>query len=263
MIKFKIPNSYWRYPGKIKLQDKSELVVFLDETGNHGMNNLDDNYPVFGLCASLFRVTDYRDHAIPDTNRIKFRYFKHEGINFHSTAIRKSENPFQFLTVKPVREAFLKDISLLIAEMRLTLFFVGMNKKNHAAKYSDPAHPYHYSMELLLERLHHYCRKNTITRLPIVAESRGKSEDATLLSEFNRILNDGTDYVNADKFSNCGITLEFARKEQNVVGLQISDLLAYPIGRWILNNNRTEPFEIAMSKIHSERGKKVGLKVIA
>lgn len=245
------------------MKDESDFVLFLDETGNHGMAKIDDNYPVFGLCGSLFYLPDYRDQAIPCSNNLKLRFFRHEGIHFHSTAIRRAEGPFQFLTVESLRNEFLADISQLMIDLRLTLFFVGMNKKNHAAKYLSPAHPYHYSLELLLERLHYFCQEKSIVRLPIVAESRGKAEDSTLLTEFHRILEHGTSFVTAKNFNQCGLSLEFAKKEQNVTGLQITDLLAYPIGRWIHTGKMNQPTEIALAKIHTYHGRKIGLKIIS
>jgi len=59
-----------------------------------------------------------------------------------------------------------------------------------------------------------------------------------------------------------GFSLEFARKQHNVAGLQIADLMAYPLGRWMIDRRETEPARIALSKIHTIDGKLTGLKII-
>jgi len=48
------------------------------------------------------------------------------------------------------------------------------------------------------------------------------------------------------------------------VGMQIADLVAYPIGRWVLDNNKeNKPFEFIKQKLHSKNNifLNYGLKV--
>ena len=62
-----------------------------------------------------------------------------------------------------------------------------------------------------------------------------------------------------------GVTdLSFNQKTQNVVGHQIADLVAYPIGRWVLNSEEeNKPFEIIKTKLHKKGGQflNCGLKI--
>lgn len=56
----------------------------------------------------------------------------------------------------------------------------------------------------------------------------------------------------------------FSQKTQNIAGMQIADLVAYPIGRWVLDKTKeNRPFEIIKRKFHQKNGKIInyGLKI--
>ena len=56
-----------------------------------------------------------------------------------------------------------------------------------------------------------------------------------------------------------GADLSFNQKTQNIAGMQIADLVAYPIGKWVMDKNReNNAFEVLRPKIHSKDGKYLG-----
>lgn len=63
-----------------------------------------------------------------------------------------------------------------------------------------------------------------------MAESRGGKEDTRLKKSFERIVNRGTDYVEAEMFMRCFTSkqLKVKQKSNNITGLQIADLIAHP-----------------------------------
>lgn len=72
----------------------------------------------------------------------------------------------------------------------------------------------------------------------------------------------GTGYIDATRIWNYGININFKKKKDDIVGLQVADLVAYPIARYVLDPQRANPsFEIFSDKFYSKKGKRYGLKI--
>ncbi len=74
-----------------------------------------------------------------------------------------------------------------------------------------------------------------------MAESRGGNEDRALKSAYNDVWENGTSYITAQKFRDVltGHEIKLKKKEQNIAGLQLADLLAAPSKLAVLlENNR-------------------------
>ena len=57
-------------------------------------------------------------------------------------------------------------------------------------------------------------------------------------------------------------SFQFKDKRDNVVGLQISDLVAYPITRYVLDRDAVNlSFEIIKDKIYTQNDRMHGLKI--
>ncbi|MHA1538479.1 MAG: DUF3800 domain-containing protein [Alphaproteobacteria bacterium] len=93
----------------------------------------------------------------------------------------------------------------------------------------------------------------------IVFESRGKREDDQLELEFRRIC-DGDNRWGALPFR-----IRFAAKAVNSAGLQLADLTAHPIGRYIMNPEQANrAYEIIEQKFRRSPNGEIrgwGLKV--
>lgn len=58
------------------------------------------------------------------------------------------------------------------------------------------------------------------------------------------------------------LKIKFKPKKDNDNGLQISDLIAYPISRYVINpRENNPPFKIFEEKIYHKNGNRYGLKV--
>jgi hypothetical protein len=93
-------------------------------------------------------------------------------------------------------------------------------------------------------------------------EKRGKREDASLLSYYNEVFDRGTYFVTTERFKNYFKGFEFRDKKENIIGLQIADLVAYPITRHILDGDAyNKAFEVIESNIYTQNGRRHGLKI--
>ena len=85
------------------------------------------------------------------------------------------------------------------------------------------------------------------------AESRGKKEDDQLYNQYQLILSNGTHYVTSTRFKDKIKFFKFIGKNENNIGTQISDLIAYPIATKIIYPERVNlAFEVLENKIYRQ-----------
>ena len=72
-------------------------------------------------------------------------------------------------------------------------------------------------------------------RISAIVERRGKREDKNLMSYYQQLLEKGTYWVTAERIKNRMLCLYFKWKSEDIAGLQIADLIAYPLTRHVLN----------------------------
>ncbi len=81
----------------------SEYIVYVDESGDHGLVSLNPHYPIFVLACCVFQKTDYSERVVPALQQFKFRHFGHDMVVLHEHEIRKTEGAFKFLFDAPRR----------------------------------------------------------------------------------------------------------------------------------------------------------------
>jgi hypothetical protein len=64
-------------------------VMFLDESGDHSLDKIDNSYPMFVLAGCIFDFDYYTNFVEPEARKLKIKYFKKENIIFRSYDIRK------------------------------------------------------------------------------------------------------------------------------------------------------------------------------
>lgn len=205
----------------------SDYIAFVDESGDHGMVNIDSSYSVFVLALCVFRKTDYMETVCPAVQRLKFKYWGHDAVVLHEHDIRKPRGEYGFLHEKARREDFLGDVSALMESAPFSLIAAVIDKEAYRRKYVDTGNPYDLSLQFVLERFFKglESKGQANRRTPVIVESRGKREDAALELEFRRICDEGNILRRKMPFE-----IEMVKKRANLPGLQIADLVARPIG---------------------------------
>ena len=228
---------------------------FLDETGDHGLGFIDPNFPLFLLCGCLFRE-DHLKETQAAINAFKLKHFKSIDVILHSREIRKCEGAFQTLFDLKVKEAFYNDLNKIISSSKYKIIGSGIDKKKLIETYGRHAHnPYIISLSFVLERMI-YClnKMDRSSQVHIALESRGKQEDAQLDAGLKSILDRGTSFVSREELRRKIIGFKFRKKKDNDVGLQIADLSAYPLARYILNPKEPYiPFNFIEDKIDCKK----------
>lgn len=224
----------------------SNYIVFVDESGDHSLTSIDDQYPVFVLSFCIFEKKCYSEVLTPAVRNLKFETFGHEMVVLHENDIRRRKGIFGTLSQEQ-REKFVLDLTGLIQQCDFTLVAVVIDKTKLKAKYTNPTHPYHLALQYGLERVRHFLRKQgedeTITH--IICEARGAAEDKDLELAFLRVCDGDNRTKKPYSFK-----LVVANKMTNSEGLQLADLTARPVGISVIKKDQqNRAFEVLRDKL--------------
>ncbi len=241
-----------------------KYYLFLDESGDHGLGEIDHSFPVFVLCG-IICPSDAYDEIMRQMNAIKQKYWQTKNVIFHSRDIRKCEKEFQILFDMDIKRNFYADINDLILKSDYNIIASAIHKERYIKSYgrlNDDV--YEISLSFIIERAGFWldCIKSQNKELDIIIEKRGQTEDKKLARHFQKLLSRGTGYVEPGRLNAYGISISFKAKNENINGLQLSDLAAYPISRYVIDSARANPaFEVLSNKFYKQAGKRYGLKI--
>ena len=235
----------------------SNHVVYVDESGDHGLESINPTHPVFVLACCIFKKADYASRATPLIQDFKLRHFGHDIVILHGHEIRKQTPPFTFLQSETKRERFMADLNELITAAPFTLVAAVIDKIKLRQQYVYPANPYEIALTFCMERIYGFLRDHDdAERLThVIVERRGKLEDKDLELAFRRICAGANQWGVMNNFD-----ITFAEKAINSGGLQLADLVAHPIGRHVLKPDQpNRAYDIVDQKFRRNRdGKKEG-----
>jgi hypothetical protein len=232
---------------KKEIKQFSDYIVYVDESGDHGLIGIDPDYPVFVLVFCIFHKSDYINNIIPALARFKTKYWGHDEVVLHEHEIRKPKNEFTILFENKIREAFLSELTQLIDVAPFIVIASIIDKKKLKVQYSQPINPYGISLEFGLERVFRHLSDigQSERTTPVIVEKRGKKEDEELELCFRRICDKGN-YLNKE----LPYKLVMIDKKSNSTGLQIADLIARPIGIKTLRPDQpNRAYEIIETKL--------------
>jgi hypothetical protein len=237
--------------------------LFIDESGDHGLSNIDCSFPVFVLCGVFMSDTEYA--SINDSfDVIKRNFWNNKKVIFHSRDIRKCDKEFKILLDIDVKQQFYSSLDEAVSNLPYTVIASVIDKEEYIKKYGKLKNDvYEIALSFIVERAIFYLDSlsTKINTLFFIIEERGKKEDIQLKKHFESISNRGTYYLTPERIKTYNLKIEFRNKKQNINGLQLSDLVAYPIARYAMDKERANPaFEIVKPKIYSKGTKLYGLK---
>ncbi len=185
----------------------------------------------------------------------------------HSRDIRKCQKGFEILFDNDVKHQFYADINDILSQTDVyVIISCSILKEPYIRQFGRFTDVYATSLSFVLERAVFYL--DTVNSgegidLHIIAEQRGKKEDKNLNVFYNQLLDSGTYWVTGERFKNYFKTFEFKPKKFNINGLQVADLIAYPISRHILNPENFNPsYAVIDRNIYREGEKLMGLKIL-
>jgi len=243
---------------------RNRYYLFLDESGDHGLNEINPQSSAFLLCGVLISAENYTliNKCI---DGLKHHFWGNKDVILHSRDIRKCDKEFQILLNLDVKKEFYIQLNNCITDGEYTVITSAINKNEYIKKFGRISNNvYELCLSFIIERAVFFLDDipGPNKTLDIIIEKRGAKEDKALEGHFQRLCARGTGFVGAERLKNYSVTIDFSSKKQNINGLQLADLIAYPSFRYVMEPNRANPsFEVFRSKIYAKKGKIYGLKI--
>jgi hypothetical protein len=232
-------------------------LIFVDESGDHGLLKIDPEYPLFVLVFCLIKKEDYVRCLCPALQELKLRFWGHDEQVLHEHEIRKPNKHYAFLFDSQLRSEFMDALSQFVDQMPFHLVGSVIKKGQLGQQYAFPHNPYELSLKFGLERLflelETHGDADKVTH--VIVESRGQREDAQLELAFRRTC-DGENFLNKV----LPFDLVMIPKSANSAGLQLADLVARPLGINVLRPSQcNRAYNILSKKLRrSPTGKTEG-----
>lgn len=231
----------------------SNYIVYVDESGDHGLETVDPNYPVFVLAFCVFHKGHYAQKVVPTVEAFKFKHFGHDTVVLHENEIRKEKGAFRF-NDRLHKQGFLDELTGIIETSNFILISCVIDKARLRERAQLGSNPYHLALGFCLETLLELMQEKRQEGFPthVVVECRGKKEDRDLELEFRRICDGANRWGKQLPFN-----IVFADKKTNSSGLQLADLVARPIGLSVLRpTEANRAFNVLERKFFCKGGRK-------
>ena len=214
--------------------DLVKYRLYIDEVGNSDMGaSQDPNHRYLSLTGVILEL-GYVDQVVHgQLEDLKRRYFgshADEPVILHRKELVNRKSPFEALRNPETESEFNLELLRLLRQLEYTVITTVIDKLEHQQRYRAwRFDPYHYCLHVILERYVMWLQRKNATG-DVMAESRGRKEDVRLMESFEKVYQDGTEFVEAGQFvaTLTSRQLKVKPKANNISGLQVADLLAHP-----------------------------------
>ncbi len=229
-------------------------LLFLDESGDHSLEAIDEDYPVFVLGGIIVDRSYYRAVMEPRVRQLKERFLGDAEVILHTTDIIRAKNGFEPLRDPEIRAGFYQELNEMMRDLEYMVVACAIKKDAHLSQYGESAvDPYMYALEVVLERFCHEVGDVEHGGM-VFAERRRVDIDEALDAQWKKFRESGTDSLRKDDVDKRIIDLSLKNKKLNIAGLQLADLVVSPIGRHVIGKKPQPDWEIVESKFR--RGRK-------
>ena len=239
--------------------------LYIDECGDQNLESFSPTFPIFTLCGILV-ADDKVEQLNQQVKDLKKQFWGDKNIILHSRDIRKCQNGFEILFDLNIKQQFYEAINHILAQNNVyVIVSCSIMKEPYIRQFGKLNDVYGQSLSFVIERAI-FCVDNKVPegegRIHSIVERRGKREDKALLGYYLQLLEKGTYWVDALRMKDRMESFEFKWKSDDVIGLQIADLIAYPLTRHVINPNQVNlAFDVIEPNIFQQEGKILGLKV--
>lgn len=213
--------------------------IYIDEVGNNDLESSDNpNHRYLSLTGLIFELNYVKDVVTPALEKLKQKYFPYhpdEPVILHRKELVNKKFPFDSLKNKTIEENFNSEFIQLLKDLDYLVVSVLIDKKEHKLKYQTWKYdPYHYCMEILIERFFFFL-ESVDSVGDVMVESRGGKEDMRLKKSYSKIFQNGTQFIESERLQKRLTSKELKVKPKmlNIACLQLTDLIAHPSRRFM------------------------------
>lgn len=205
----------------------SDYILFLDESAQTIAN------PYLLLGGIIISRNDYKNILIPSIQNTK-AILGNPNIVFHYTDIIKKQKSFKMMCSDTIMcTNFWDSLRNSISNVDFKITTAYTNVKEYNNEYPEFSHDiYEILFSSVINNYIHFLIKNK-ARGSIVFESREESQNRKIQKYYFDILQNGTNIYMPDAIDKYITTTSFTVKEENSIGLQIADIVAYNCVRHI------------------------------
>ena len=245
--------------------EKMHYYLYIDECGDQNLANFDEQFPIFTLCGVIV-CEDKKEWLEEQVFDLKQEFWGNQYTILHSRDIRKCQRGFEILFDLDVKKRFYERVNAILGKKGVyTIVACSILKEPYIRNYGKFNDVYAQSLSFVLERAVFYLDslKDEEVILHTIVERRGKKEDNSLRLYYNQLLDRGTYWVSSERMRKYAKSFAMLPKKANITGLQVADLIAYPVTRHILDPNEPNmAYEIIKDNIFVEDGKMKGIKIV-
>jgi|WetSurMetagenome_2_1015567.scaffolds.fasta_scaffold96234_2 hypothetical protein len=227
----------------------TKFRMYVDEVGNSDLNASENpNHRYLSLTGIILELDYVQKTVYPQTEDLKRSFFNShpdDPVIFHRKEMVNKVPPFDVLRSRDTEIIFNQTLLDFLKNWKYTVITVVIDKLEFQQRYGVwRFDPYHYCLTVLVERYVLWLQIQN-EQGDVMAESRGGKEDLRLKNSFERVNNQGSDFIEPDRFSKylTSKQLKVRSKSNNVTGLQIADLIAHPSYKAMVSrkNNQVLP----------------------
>jgi hypothetical protein len=214
--------------------------IYIDEVGNNDIgSSTNSNHRYLCLTGVVFDLEYVKSTLTPELEHLKTKYFNShpdDPVIFHRKELINKKYPFKVLNDPKIEKYFNEELLSLLSSWKYKSITVMIDKLEHQNRYTTWRYdPYHYCMAIMFERYHLRLKEVGLTG-DMMFESRGGKEDIRLKESYRKIFTQGTEWIKHEDIDETITSkeLKIKAKSANVAGLQVADLLAYPLYRYAL-----------------------------
>jgi hypothetical protein len=226
--------------------------LFLDETGHDNLKIANEPREQY-LCLMGVIMDLAGDHEIltQKMDALKVSTFGTTNVVLHRRElIDKKPPPFDKLHDAETRTRFDTGLLDVVANCEYVALAVLIDKKEHTERYAVwKSHPYHYCLRAMMERYVMWLKGKGAVG-DVMAEWRGIKPNKKLEQAYTYIYRNGTGNVSIGEVQThmSSAQLKIRKKEANIAGLQLADMLASPASRELICMERGEEMTAPFGK---------------
>jgi hypothetical protein len=173
--------------------------MYVDEVGNSDLGASNNpNHRYLSLTGVIIELDHVERVVHPELEALKARYFSShpdDPVILHRKELVNQAPPFAALKDPAVQARFDADILALLLRSDYTVITAVIDKLEHHRRYTVwRFDPYHYCLTAVVERFVSWLKDKGSTG-DVMAESRGGKEDRRLKDSFERLVEQGSEYV--------------------------------------------------------------------
>jgi Protein of unknown function (DUF3800) len=243
-------------PKPLSFEGTDVYRLFIDEVGHDNLkassSSLEQHLCLMGV---ILNGRGHRD-LTERMNTLKTTTLgTNKAVLHRREIIEKKPAPFDRLRDETIRASFDAGMLGIIRDSSYTALTVLIDKHDQLKKYKVYyLNPYHYCLTTMMERYVMWLKDHQVTG-DVVAEWRSPDQNKRLEAAYAYFYKHGTKNVTKAEVQACltSSQLKIEKKEANISGLQLADLVAHPARTYLICKKRgermTAPFGREIVKI--------------